>query len=93
MTKVELLKEFSLFEDFTTGAQTERAFNYLIEIIREQLVAGNDVALGQNFGEFRVQVQAERSGAVNGVPYKTPAKNVARFRVSAPLKAAIAGNA
>ena len=91
MTKKELLTEFALFEDFESNAQTARCYNYLLGIITKQLTAGNSVALGQNFGEFRVSTQAPRTGNIDGKPYKSPAKQVVKFRASAPFKAIIAG--
>jgi len=93
MTKEQLLNQFALFEDFESKAQAGRAFDYLVDIISTQLKSGNSVALGQNFGEFRVATQAAKSGNVPGTDtaYSTPAKQVVKFRVSAPLKTAVAG--
>lgn len=94
MTKIELLNEFSLFEDFESKAQAGRAFDHLFGIIKAQLVAGNPVALGTDFGSFTTETQAARAGKVPGseATYSTPAKQVVKFKVSAPLKALVAGN-
>ena len=91
MTKKELLTEFALFEDFESNAQAARCYDYLLGIITKQLASGNPVALGQNFGEFRVSTQAPRSGSIDGKPYTSPAKTVVKFRASAPFKTIVAG--
>ena len=92
MTKKQLLTEFALFEDFESNAQAERAYDLLISIISKQLIAGNPVTLGENFGEFKIATQPARTGNVRGKAYSVPARQVVKLRVSAPFKALVAGN-
>jgi len=94
MTKKEYLAEFALFEDFESAASAERAFNHGMAILKRELTAGNSVALGQDFGEFKTGMQAAKTGKVPGTDkdYSSPAKRVVKFSVSAPFKAAVAGN-
>lgn len=91
MTKLKLIEQFAEFDGFESRAEAGRAFDHLITVITEAVTAGNGVALGQNFGSFKVVTQAARSGSVNGVAYNTAAKNVIKFRPSASLKATVAG--
>ena len=91
-TKIQLVEEISLYETIESKAEAGRIFDHIKSIIKRALLAGNDVALGTDFGEFYTTTQAARSGEVNGVPYTSPAKQVVKFSVSAPLKALIAGN-
>lgn len=91
MTKIELIEKFSLYETMESKAEAERIFNHLMTIISTELVAGNSVALGNNFGEFKVTQQSARSGVALGVSYNTPAKNVPKFRASSALKLLVAG--
>ena len=90
MTKAELLHKFAEFEDFESKAQAERAFNHLMSTIKDELKAGNEVALGQDFGTFKVTKQAANEGITMGTPWKSPAKNVVKFKISSPFKAAVA---
>ena len=91
-TKIQLVEEISLYATIESKAEAGRILDHIKNIIKRELLAGNDVALGTDFGEFHTATQAARSGEVNGVPYSTPAKQVVKFSVSAPLKALVAGN-
>jgi len=94
MTKQELIEQFAEFDVFDSKAEAKRTFDGLIDIIKGELIAGNNVALGTDFGTFKVSEQAAKSGQVPGKPgqtYSTPAKNVVKFKVSSPLKSAVAG--
>ena len=92
MTKKQLLEKLTLADDIESAAAASRIYECLLDIISDELIAGNSVALGQRFGEFKVNTQAAKSGSMNGVAYSTPAKQVVKFRTSAPFKAAVAGN-
>lgn len=91
-TKIQLVEEISLYETIESKAEAGRILEHIKSIIKRELLAGNDVALGTDFGEFYVTTQAARSGIALGVPYTSPAKSVVKFGVSSPLKALIAGN-
>jgi len=94
MTKQDLIGQFAELDIFESKAEAKRTFDGLFDIIRRELIAGNEVAVGQDFGVFKITEQAAKSGNVPGKPgqtYNTPAKNVVKFKVSSPLKTAIAG--
>lgn len=60
--------------------------------ITEQIVAGNDVYLGQNFGGFTKVTRAAKTGKALGKEYSVPARKAIKFKPSTALKATIAGN-
>ena len=82
MTKQELITELSLFNDIETKAEANRTLDLLKSIIIRELAAGNEVALGQDFGTFK---PTTRSGLtpVTGAPYKS---NLVKFSISAAFK-------
>jgi len=92
MTKLELIERFAESDVFNSKAEATRAFDHLVTVITETLKAGQDVALGQNFGTFKVTEQAGRKGtAPSGATFDTAPKNVVKFAPSAPLKRIVAG--
>ncbi len=94
MTKQELIGQFAELDIFESKAEAKRTFDGLFDIIKRELIAGNEVAIGQDFGVFKISEQAAKTGTVPGKPgqtYNSPAKNVVKFKPSSPLKSAIAG--
>ena len=92
MTKAELIEQLALHNDIEGGtkAAAGRVLEFIIDTIATELANGNDVDLS-GFGSFKTSTQAARTGKAMGVEYSTPAKRVAKFRPSAPLKRLIAG--
>ena len=92
MTKRELIVRLTELNDIESKAAAGRVLDYLIDTITAEVTAGNEVALGQNFGKFVPSTQAARSGvnAMTGKPFDSPAKQVIKFKPSAALKRAIA---
>ena len=86
MTKQELITELALCSDLDTKAAAERVLSLLKDIITRELQAGNEVALGQDFGTFKPVTKAARSGVVNNKPYSKPESKSVKFSPSAPLK-------
>ncbi len=94
MTNNDLIGRIAELDVFASRAEAARAWGDIKDIITGELIAGNDVALGQDLGTLKVSVQAARTGPVPGQPgktYSSPAKNVAKLAISGPLKAKIAG--
>jgi len=82
MTKQELISELMLSNDIETKAEANRTLDLLKSIIIRELLKGNEVALGQDFGTFKPIVR-EGKTPVTGKPYKT---NLVKFSISAPFK-------
>ena len=82
MTKQELITELSLSNDIETKAEANRTLDLLKSIIIRELAAGNEVALGQDFGTFKPTTRYGKT-PVTGAPYKS---NLVKFRISAGFK-------
>lgn len=89
MTKAEMIKALA---DKTgmTKADSERAFNGVFEIVKDELEAGNRVAV-TGFGTFRVSERAARMGKNprTGEAIKIPASKSVAFKAGTELKAKV----
>jgi len=90
MTKAELVEKLSLQEDFESKAAASRTIEFLIEIITEEVAKGNEVNIS-GLGKFYSATQAERTGMnpLTGKPFKSPEKQVPKFRASSQFKFAL----
>ncbi len=73
-------------------AQADRALSAVLEIISEQLAAGEKVAF-TGFGSFEVSKRAARTGRnpQTGATIKIAASSVPKFAAGATLKAQVNG--
>ena len=93
MKKTELINRIAELDIFTSKAEAGRTFTDIINIIKQELIAGNEVIIGQDFGTFKIAQQAAKTGVIPGQPgktYSSPAKSVVKFKPSSQLKAAVA---
>lgn len=88
MTKAELIERLMESNDIETKAQATRILDHLKGIVIEQLAAGNEVAMGQDFGTFKPVTRAARTGRVpgTGAQVQVPASNTVKFRIAPALK-------
>ena len=91
ITKQEIISRLALNNRLGSNAAAEDVLDHLLDIITENITAGNDVYLGQSFGGFKAATQAAKSGTALGVAYSTPEKTVIKFKPSTKLKDAVAG--
>jgi DNA-binding protein HU-beta len=76
-----------------SNAEAGRAVQAVLDVIRDALKAGEDVAFA-GFGKFSVSERAARTGVNPQDPSKKvqiPARTVPRFTPGAVLKEAVAG--
>ena len=87
----QFITQFAESDEFESKASAERAFNHLKSILKEQLIAGNEVSFGQDFGSLVAVTRAARQGVnpSTGGKLDIPAKQAIKFKISAPLKLAI----
>ena len=88
MTRKELLQELALCSDLGTQASAERVLDHLEGIIRQQIVFGNSVALGQSFGTLKPVTRSGVSTLGGKKPYTTMS---VKFSISAPFKRILNG--
>jgi len=90
MNKKELVEAIAKGNDMSKVA-AEGVLNTVIETITKSLKKGEDVQL-VGFGTFTTSKRAARTARnpQTGAAIKVPAARVARFRVGAGLKAAVA---
>lgn len=93
MTRAEFIKELSLHNDVAgnTEAAAGRLLDFMIETITEKVSQGEEIVLGQSLGKFVPFTQAAKTGVAMGKEYHTPEKTVIKFKPSAALKRAVAG--
>lgn len=60
MTKAEMINTLAEKNELTK-AQTERVFNSIFDMFKDELAKGNDVAIS-GFGSFKVSKRAAREG-------------------------------
>lgn len=91
MTKKELITELALQDDFASTAAADRAVERIIEIIKEEVTAGNSVDIS-GLGKFFPQLQKGRTCVVPGTDrtVDTEDKTVPKFKAAAGFKAAVA---
>ena len=87
MTKAEMIKALAE-KTGMTKADSERAFNGVFEVVKEELEKGNKVAVA-GFGTFRVSERAARMGKNprTGEAIKIPASKSVAFKAGSELKA------
>ena len=92
MTKKELLDELALSNDHVSKAADSRTLEFMINIIKKEVTAGNSVDIS-GLGKFTSATQAAREGinALTGEPFKSEAKQVPKFKAAADFKRQVAG--
>jgi len=85
MTKQQFIEELANHNEVGSKAAANRILDGIKDIIKAELVAGNEVSLGTDFGTFK---PTKRSGLAptTGKPYST---NLVKFSISAPFKRAL----
>jgi len=81
MNKIELIKQLADLQQISQ-VQASKILDDIKGIIKSELLNGNTVALGSDFGTFK---PTNRSGFVPGTRNKYDSKSV-KFSVSAPFK-------
>lgn len=89
MTKAEMVKALSE-KTGMTKADSERAFNGVFELVKEELAKGNKVPVA-GFGTFRVSERAARLGKNprTGETIRIPASKSVAFKAGSELKAKV----
>ncbi len=89
MTKAELVAMIAE-KNGTSKAQAEASMNAILEIIQDELAAGNKLTL-TGFGTFSVSQRKARTGRNprTGAEIKIPATKVAQFKPGKVLKDAV----
>lgn len=91
-TKQNMIERILELDTIPTKKAASEVLDLILTNITEQIVAGNDVYLGQSFGGFAQVTKAAKAGKALGVEYSVPARNAIKFKPSAALKTTIAGN-
>lgn len=88
MTKAEFIDRFMESDDIGTKAQANRIFDHAKVIIKEALLNGESVALGNDFGTFKPITRAARTGVnpTTKASIQIPASKSVKFSIAAPLK-------
>lgn len=84
MTKQELIAKLAEKQNTSKIAASE-ILEDVKSIIKDELLAGNEVKLGSDFGTFK---PTSRSGKVPGTDRSYSSKSV-KFSISSPFKAAL----
>ncbi|MBC17283.1 MAG: DNA-binding protein [Desulfovibrio sp.] len=89
MTKAELVAKIAE-KNGTSKAQAEASMNAILDIITDELAAGNKLTL-TGFGTFSVSERKARTGRNprTGDEIKIPATKVAQFKPGKVLKEAV----
>ncbi|MGL1861732.1 MAG: HU family DNA-binding protein [Pseudodesulfovibrio sp.] len=89
MTKAELVAKIAE-KNGTSKAQAEASMNAILDIIKDELAAGNKLTL-TGFGTFSVSARKARTGRNprTGDEIKIPACKVAQFKPGKVLKEAV----
>ncbi len=89
MTKAELVAKIA-DKNGSSKAQAESSMNAILEIIQDELAAGNKLTL-TGFGTFNVSHRKARTGRNprTGAEIKIPACTVAQFKPGKVLKDAV----
>ncbi len=89
MTKAELVAKIA-DKNGTSKAQAEASMNAILDIIKDELAAGNKLTL-TGFGTFSVSERKARTGRNprTGDEIKIPACKVAQFKPGKVLKEAV----
>lgn len=88
MTKSEFITQLTELDDIESKASAERILAHAKSIIKSELAAGNEVALGTDFGTFKPTTRSARSGVnpSTGAKIQIAASNTVKFNVSASFK-------
>lgn len=86
MTKAEMINTLAEKNELTK-AQTERVFNSIFDMFKDELAKGNDVAIS-GFGSFKVSKRAAREGRnpQTNEKIKIPARKAVTFKAGSALK-------
>ena len=86
MTKAEMISTLAEKNELTK-AQTERVFNSIFDMFKDELAKGNDVAIS-GFGSFKVSKRAAREGRnpQTNEKIKIPARKAVTFKAGSTLK-------
>ena len=86
MTKAEMISTLAEKNELTK-AQTERVFNSIFDMFKDELAKGNDVAIS-GFGSFKVSKRAAREGRnpQTNEKIKIPARKAVTFKAGSALK-------
>lgn len=86
MTKAEMISTLAEKNELTK-AQTERVFNSIFDMFKNELAKGNDVAIS-GFGSFKVSKRAAREGRnpQTNEKIKIPARKAVTFKAGSALK-------
>lgn len=86
MTKAEMISTLAEKNELTK-AQTERVFNSIFDMFKDELAKGNDVAIS-GFGSFKVSKRAAREGRnpQTNEKIKIPARKAVTFKAGSVLK-------
>ena len=94
ISKQDLVVRLIELDDIETKASASRIIEHLTDIIKSEVIAGNQV----NFAglcTFKPAIQSAKSGKVpgttTGATYNSPEKRIVKIVASAPFKTAIAG--
>lgn len=91
-TRQNMIERIAELDIIPTKKAAGEVLDLILANITEQVAAGNDVYLGQNFGGFTQVTKAPKAGKALGVEYSVPARKAIKFKPSAALKTTIAGN-
>lgn len=88
MTKAELINVMASHYDIGSKVVANRILDFIKSTIIEELQAGNEVALGQDFGTFKPVTKVARKGInpTTKQPIDIAASKSAKFALSAALK-------
>lgn len=86
MTKAEMISTLAEKNELTK-AQTERVFNSIFDMFKDELAKGNDVAIS-GFGSFKVSKRAAREGRnpQTNEKIKIPVRKAVTFKAGSALK-------
>ena len=86
MTKAEMISSLAEKNELTK-AQTERIFNSIFDMFKDELAKGNEVAIS-GFGSFKVSKRAAREGRnpQTNEKIKIPARKAVTFKAGSALK-------
>lgn len=86
MTKAEMISSLAEKNELTK-AQTERVFNSIFDMFKDELAKGNDIAIS-GFGSFKVSKRAAREGRnpQTNEKIKIPARKAVTFKAGSALK-------
>lgn len=86
MTKAEMISTLAEKNELTK-AQTERVFNSIFDMFKDELAKGNDVTIS-GFGSFKVSKRAAREGRnpQTNEKIKIPARKAVTFKAGSALK-------